>query len=51
MSAAKSTTREVEAKFRVHPPFELPSLIGERTGAGSVDTARNEQLVAIYWDT
>jgi CHAD domain-containing protein len=46
-----STNREVEAKFRVHPPFELPSLVGERTGVGSADQARDEQLRAIYWDT
>jgi CHAD domain-containing protein len=46
-----STTREIEAKFRVHPPFVLPALTGERTGATSVDQARAEQLRAIYWDT
>jgi CHAD domain-containing protein len=46
-----SSAREVEAKFRVHPPFELPSLIGERTGAASVDEAREQQLRAVYWDT
>jgi CHAD domain-containing protein len=48
---AASSEREIEAKFRVHPPFELPSLTGERTGAGSVDTAREQQLRAVYWDT
>ena len=42
---------EVEAKFRVHPPFGLPTLIGERTGAASVDPVREEQLSAVYWDT
>ena len=46
-----STTREVEAKFRVHPPFDLPALDGERTGAASVDQAREQQLRAVYWDT
>jgi CHAD domain-containing protein len=46
-----STVREIEAKFRVHPPFQLPSLTGERTGAATVDQAREEQLRAIYWDT
>lgn len=51
MRGPKSSTREVEAKFRVHPPFDLPALVGERTGAASVDTAREEQLRAIYWDT
>jgi inorganic triphosphatase YgiF len=43
--------REVEAKFRVHPPFELPVLAAERTGVASADQARDEQLRAIYWDT
>jgi CHAD domain-containing protein len=51
VSATKAANREVEAKFRVHPPFEIPSLVGERTGAASVDAAREEQLRAIYWDT
>lgn len=52
MSAKQPTSmREIEAKFRVHPPFELPSLIGERTGAASVDEAREQQLRAVYWDT
>jgi CHAD domain-containing protein len=48
---ATSTIREIEAKFRVHPPFELPSMDGERTGVASVDAAREQQLRAIYWDT
>jgi CHAD domain-containing protein len=48
---AASTIREIEAKFRVHPPFELPSLVGERTGAASIDQAREQQLRAVYWDT
>lgn len=52
MSAdTSSTNRELEAKFRVHAPFELPALVDERTGAASVDQARNEALTAIYWDT
>jgi inorganic triphosphatase YgiF len=46
-----STIREIEAKFRVHPPFELPEMVGARTGAASVDKAREQQLRAIYWDT
>jgi CHAD domain-containing protein len=50
-AAAAGSSREVEAKFRVHPPFDLPLLVGERTGVAAVDTARNEQLRAIYWDT
>jgi CHAD domain-containing protein len=48
---APPTVREVEAKFRVHPPFELPALGGERTGAASVDQAQEQQLRAVYWDT
>ncbi|HTR69522.1 MAG TPA: CYTH and CHAD domain-containing protein [Mycobacteriales bacterium] len=43
--------REVEAKFRVHPPFEIPDLVGPRTGAASVDPTREEELRAVYWDT
>jgi CHAD domain-containing protein len=43
--------RETEAKFRVHSPFEMPTLVGDRTGAASVDAARDEQLNAVYWDT
>jgi CHAD domain-containing protein len=46
-----SASREVEAKFRVHPPFQVPELVGERTGAASVDPAREEALRAVYWDT
>jgi CHAD domain-containing protein len=46
-----SVAREIEAKFRVHPPFELPPLDGERTGAASVDQPREQQLRAVYWDT
>jgi CHAD domain-containing protein len=49
--STRSTALETEAKFRVHPPFELPSLVGDRTGAASVDPASEQQLRAIYWDT
>jgi CHAD domain-containing protein len=42
---------EVEAKFRVHPPFELPSLDGERTGVASTDAPVRRALLAVYWDT
>lgn len=52
MSAKRAdSTHEVEAKFRVHPPFELPSLVGERTGAATLDEPSEQQLRAIYWDT
>lgn len=43
--------REVEAKFRVHPPFELPVLTGEATGLSRVDGPVVKELVAVYWDT
>ena len=42
---------EVEAKFRVHPPFELPRLDGERTGVASTDDPVQRELRAVYWDT
>jgi inorganic triphosphatase YgiF len=48
---AASGERETEAKFRVHPPFELPELVGERTGAAGVDPPHEQQLRAVYWDT
>jgi CHAD domain-containing protein len=43
--------REVEAKFRVHPPFELPALDGERTGVAASDAPVRRELRAVYWDT
>lgn len=46
-----SVSREVEAKFRVHPPFEIPDLLGERTGAATIDPPIHHELRAIYWDT
>jgi CHAD domain-containing protein len=51
MSDQTTTTREVEAKFRVHPPFQIPELVGERTGAASVDEPVQHELRAVYWDT
>jgi CHAD domain-containing protein len=50
-SPSTTTIRETEAKFRVHPPFEVPALVGPRTGAASVDQAEEQQLRAVYWDT
>jgi CHAD domain-containing protein len=44
-------TQEVEAKFRVHPPFEIPDLLDSRTGASSSDDPAHHELRAIYWDT
>lgn len=43
--------REVEAKFRVHPPFRIPELTGEETGVASVDGPTVRELRAVYWDT
>lgn len=43
--------REVEAKFRVHPPFEVPDLTGEETGIASVSGPTSRELTAVYWDT
>ena len=43
--------REVEAKFRVHPPFQVPELTGEGAGVVSVDDPIVRELRAIYWDT
>ena len=42
---------EVEAKFRVGPPFALPELTGERTGIAAVDGPHVAALNAVYWDT
>ncbi|HVS68140.1 MAG TPA: CYTH and CHAD domain-containing protein [Mycobacteriales bacterium] len=50
MTTAESS-QEVEAKFRVHPPFEIPDLLDSRTGAASTDEPVNQELRAIYWDT
>lgn len=46
-----STEREIEAKWRVHPPFVVPDLTGGETGVASVDEPRQLELRAIYWDT
>ncbi|HVT65577.1 MAG TPA: CYTH and CHAD domain-containing protein [Mycobacteriales bacterium] len=46
-----TSTQEVEAKFRVHPPFEIPDLLDSRTGASSADEPINHELRAVYWDT
>ncbi|HWC33873.1 MAG TPA: CYTH and CHAD domain-containing protein [Mycobacteriales bacterium] len=46
-----TATREVEAKFRVHPPFQIPDLLDSRTGAASADEPVQQELRAVYWDT
>jgi CHAD domain-containing protein len=43
--------REVEAKFRVHPPYRIPDLVGESTGIATVDGPVVKELRAVYWDT
>jgi CHAD domain-containing protein len=50
-SEQPSSNREIEAKFRVHPPFVLPELVGERSGVASVEEPEEQQLRAVYWDT
>jgi CHAD domain-containing protein len=51
MTPEPQSFREVEAKFRVHPPFELPVLTGAATRVASVDDPSRQTLSAIYWDT
>jgi CHAD domain-containing protein len=46
-----SSSYEVEAKFRVHPPFEIPDLLDARTGAAAQDEPIHHELRAVYWDT
>jgi CHAD domain-containing protein len=46
-----SSAYEVEAKFRVHPPFEIPDLLEQRTGAAAIDPPIQHELRAVYWDT
>jgi inorganic triphosphatase YgiF len=46
-----SAEREVEAKWRVHPPFVVPDLVSEQTGVAAVDEPTRLDLRAIYWDT
>src|SRR3954451_13505800 len=43
--------REVEAKFRVHPPYRIPELTGEATGIATVTGPTVKELRAVYWDT
>ena len=43
--------REVEAKFRVHGPFQIPSLTDGDTGVAEVSPGRRTILRATYYDT
>lgn len=48
---AKSGSREVEAKFRVHPSFRLPELVDGRTAVVTTTGPIEQKLSAVYWDT
>src|SRR3954447_10517435 len=43
--------REVEAKFRVHAPFQVPELTVDGTGVTAVDDPTVQELRAVYWDS
>ncbi len=43
--------RELEAKFRVHAPFELPPIVGAVPLVDAVDDPREDRLTAVYYDT
>src|SRR5689334_2706611 len=43
--------REVEMKFRVSAPFQLPELVGDKTGVTTVAKGPVKELCAVYWDT
>jgi CHAD domain-containing protein len=48
--AAKSV-RELEAKFRVHSPFEMPAVAGVVPEVVAVDPPKQTTLTAVYYDT
>jgi inorganic triphosphatase YgiF len=50
-SISPTVAKEVEAKFRVHPPFEIPDLLDSRTGAAASEEPVHHELRAVYWDT
>ena len=51
MTGEAARVREVEAKFRVHPPFRVPDLTGDPSPVARVDGPRTIELRAVYWDT
>ena len=53
MANGRSTSglRELEAKFRVHSPFELPEIAGAASDVASVDPPRQFTMTAVYYDT
>jgi CHAD domain-containing protein len=49
--AGARTVRETEAKFRVNPTFELPTIVGVVPGVVSADAATHITMNAVYYDT
>jgi CHAD domain-containing protein len=45
------TVRETEAKFRVNPTFELPSILGAVPDVAAVDAPTRISMNAVYYDT
>ncbi len=45
------TVRETEAKFRVNPTFELPSILGAVPDIAAVDPPTRISMNAVYYDT
>ncbi|HEY0871316.1 MAG TPA: CYTH and CHAD domain-containing protein [Acidothermaceae bacterium] len=45
------TVRETEAKFRVNPTFELPSILGAVAAVTAVDAPTRISMNAVYYDT
>src|SRR5476651_150871 len=45
------TVRETEAKFRVNPTFELPTILGAVADVATVDTPTRISMNAVYYDT
>jgi CHAD domain-containing protein len=53
MAKPKGATavRELEAKFRVHSPFELPVIEGRAPAVSTVDPPARVTMTAVYYDT
>ena len=45
------TVRETEAKFRVNPTFELPSILGVVPDVAAIDKPTHISMHAVYYDT
>lgn len=50
-AATAAVEREVEGKWRVHPPFVVPEFTGDSTGVATVDEPTSLELRAVYYDT